>query len=53
MPIFDARHILLERNKFKPEKPLTFMGHRAFSDKCKDLKNFNAWDLTMGDSDVY
>jgi hypothetical protein len=53
MPIFDSRHILLERNKFKPEKPLTFMGYRSFSDKCKGLKKFNSWDLTMGDSDVY
>ncbi|WMN06815.1 GNAT family N-acetyltransferase [Marivirga arenosa] len=53
MPIFDPRHKLLERNKFRPEKPLTFMGYRAFSEKCEVLKYFNSWDLTMGDSDVF
>lgn len=53
MPIFDSRHKLLERNKFRTEKPLTFMGYRSFSEKCEVLKYFNSWDLTMGDSDVF
>jgi hypothetical protein len=53
MPIFDSRHILLEKQKFRPEKPLTIMGFRAFTDKCNVLKSFNSWNLTMGDSDVY
>lgn len=53
MSVHDPRHLQLEKNRFAPDAPITFMGCRPLHHHLQDLTRFSAWDITMGDSDVY
>lgn len=50
----DARHILLEKNKFVFDGPTTILGARTFNKETNsDFLCFKKWNISMGDSDVY
>lgn len=54
MSLHDSRHLLLEKNKFVLDSPITLLGNRILSNgNSKSWTNFQDWNITMGDSDVY
>lgn len=52
--ISDSRHMLLEKNKFILDSPITILGNRLLNrHMSSSVKHFNNWSISMGDSDVY
>ncbi len=52
-PLPSALHRLLERRRFGPTSPVTYLGYRALSSAGDALADPLAWHFAMGDSDVY
>lgn len=53
MPIYDNRHVLLEKCRFVLDGPITMLGSRTYSPRADKLLDFKNWNLTMGESDIY
>lgn len=51
--LFDDNHLVLERIGFVPVLPQTYFAARIHSTMPDDFKNYNNWNISMGDSDVY
>lgn len=54
LPLYDKRHLILEKLGFQNSLPITYMGLRCFNAKQENkLLNCKNWFFSMGDSDVY
>ena len=51
--VMSPRHILLEKNGFTLNAPVTFLGARALGGVSAKIYDFRNWDLSMGYSDVF
>lgn len=50
----DSRHMLLEKNKFILDSPITILGNRMLNQHVSSsIQNYKNWSISMGDSDVY
>ncbi|HRG87420.1 MAG TPA: GNAT family N-acetyltransferase [Chitinophagales bacterium] len=53
LPLFDKRHLALEKNKFAFALPVTILGAKLLSDRVSVMADYRNWNLSMGDSDIF
>ena len=51
--IFDPNYLKLEKQGFKPDLPLAYLGARVRKEYQPVITNYKNWYISMGDSDVF
>lgn len=53
LPLFDKRHLALEKNKFSYSMPVTLLGAKLLGPRSSLMADYRNWNLSMGDSDTF